>query len=154
MRHLTLITGGTRGIGAAIAERLAEDGHDPVLGYLRDDRAAERTAERVRARGAACTLVRADVADDEGIEALFAAAAGAGTLTGVVNNAGATYRYAPLDETPTDEIRRTYAVNLVGPTLVARAAVSALAAGGVIVNVSSGAATIGLSGESVHSAAA
>lgn len=154
MRHLTLITGGTRGIGAAIAERLAEDGHDLVLGYLRDDRAAERTAERVRARGAACTLVRADVADDEGIEALFAAAAGAGTLTGVVNNAGATYRYAPLDETPTDEIRRTYAVNLVGPTLVARAAVSALAAGGVIVNVSSGAATIGSPGEYVHYAAA
>ncbi|GAA3656586.1 SDR family NAD(P)-dependent oxidoreductase [Microbacterium marinilacus] len=154
MRHLTLITGGTRGIGAAIAERLAEDGHDLVLGYLRDDRAAERTAERVRARGAFCTLVRADVADDEGIEALFAAAAGAGTLTGVVNNAGATYRYAPLDETPAEEIRRTYAVNLVGPTLVARAAVSALAAGGVIVNVSSGAATIGSPGEYVHYAAA
>ncbi|MEI7056212.1 SDR family oxidoreductase [Nocardioides sp. CCNWLW239] len=150
----TLITGGTRGIGAAIAHRLAADGHDVVLGYLSDEAAAVATRDEVRALGVSCEIVAADITTDAGIAALFEAA---GPITGVVNNAGATYRYAPLVETPADEIRKTYDVNLVGPTLVARAAVSALtdnADGGVIVNISSGAATLGSPGEYVHYAAA
>ncbi|MEU6133583.1 SDR family oxidoreductase [Nocardioides sp. NPDC047086] len=148
----TLVTGGTRGIGAAIAHRLAADGHSLVLGYLSDESAAVATRDEVRALGVSCEIVAADITTDAGIAALFEAA---GAVTGVVNNAGATYRYAPLVETPADEIRRTYDVNLVGPTLVARAAVSALAeGGGVIVNISSGAATLGSPGEYVHYAAA
>ncbi len=147
----TLITGGTRGIGAAIAHRLAADGHDLVLGYLSDETAAVATRDEVRALGVSCEVVAADITTDAGIASLFEAA---GPVTGVVNNAGATYRYAPLVDTPADEIRRTYDVNLVGPTLVARAAVSALAEGGVIVNISSGAATLGSPGEYVHYAAA
>ncbi|MFI5624455.1 SDR family NAD(P)-dependent oxidoreductase [Nocardioides sp. NPDC051685] len=147
----TLITGGTRGIGAAIAHRLAADGHSLVLGYLSDEASAAATRDEVRALGVSCEIVSADITTDAGIASLFEAA---GPLTGVVNNAGATYRYAPLVETPADEIRRTYDVNLVGPTLVARAAVSALTEGGVIVNISSGAATLGSPGEYVHYAAA
>ncbi|WP_406025104.1 SDR family oxidoreductase [Nocardioides sp. NBC_00850] len=147
----TLITGGTRGIGAAVARRLAADGHSLVLGYLSDEAAAVATRDEIRALGVSCEIVAADITTDAGIASLFEAA---GPITGVVNNAGATYRYAPLVDTPTDEIRRTYDVNLVGPTLVARAAVSALAEGGVIVNISSGAATLGSPGEYVHYAAA
>lgn len=147
----TLITGGTRGIGAAVARRLAADGHSLVLGYLSDAEAATSTRAAVEALGVSCEVVQADITTDSGIADLFEAA---GSITGVVNNAGATYRYAPLAETPADEIRKTYAVNLVGPTLVARAAVSALAEGGVIVNISSGAATLGSPGEYVHYAAA
>ncbi|MET8520440.1 SDR family oxidoreductase [Nocardioides sp. NPDC004968] len=147
----SLITGGTRGIGAAVARRLAADGHSLVLGYLSDEAAAVATRDEIRALGVSCEIVAADITADAGIAALFEAA---GPVTGVVNNAGATYRYAPLVDTPTDEIRRTYDVNLVGPTLVARAAVSALAEGGVIVNISSGAATLGSPGEYVHYAAA
>lgn len=147
----TLITGGTRGIGAAVARRLAADGHSLVLGYLSDEAAALATRDEIRALGVSCEIVAADITTDAGIAALFEAA---GPVTGVVNNAGATYRYAPLVDTPPDEIRKTYAVNLVGPTLVARAAVSALAEGGVIVNISSGAATLGSPGEYVHYAAA
>jgi len=151
VKDRTLITGGTRGIGAAVARRLAADGHSLVLGYLSDEAAAVATRDEVRALGVSCEIVAADITTDAGIAALFEAA---GPVTGVVNNAGATYRYAPLVDTPADEIRRTYAVNLVGPTLVARAAVSALAEGGVIVNISSGAATLGSPGEYVHYAAA
>lgn len=156
---LTIVTGGTRGIGAAIATRLASDGHDLVLGYARDDEAAAATAEQVRATGVRCTPVRADLLDDGGIEALFAAAAELGRLTGVVNNAGATYRYAPLAATPPEEVRRVIELNLTAPVLVARAAVRALSTdaggpGGVIVNITSGAATLGSPGEYVHYAAA
>ena len=151
---LTIVTGGTRGIGAAVAHRLAADGHDLVLGYRSDDAGARRTVDAVERAGVRCTAVRGDVTTDAGIEALVAAAAELGTLTGVVNNAGATYRFAPLVDTPAEEVRRTIDVNLTAPVLVARAAVAALDRGGVVVNVTSGAATLGSPGEYVHYAAA
>ncbi|WP_248582776.1 SDR family oxidoreductase [Nocardioides sp. InS609-2] len=158
-RPLTLITGGTRGIGAATALRLAADGHDLVLGYARDDEAAEECRLAVEDAGAQCVVVRADVADAAGVDALFVEAARRGRLTGVVNNAGATLHVGPLAETPVDVIARTVELNLTGALYVARAAVRALATtyggrGGVIVNVSSGAATLGSPGEYVQYAAA
>jgi glucose 1-dehydrogenase len=154
-----MITGGTRGIGRAVALRLARDGHDLVLGYAHDDVAADATAAQVRDLGAACTTVRADVTSDDGIDALFAATAGSGRLTGVVNNAGATLHIGPLADTPVDVIRRTVELNLTAALLVARAAVRAMTvshggAGGVLVNISSAAATLGSPGEYVQYAAA
>jgi NAD(P)-dependent dehydrogenase (short-subunit alcohol dehydrogenase family) len=154
---LTLVTGGTRGIGLAIARRLAAAGHDLVLGYRSDEESAAAAVAEVRARGIGCAAVRADLAAADGVETLFGAVAE--RLTGVVNNAGATYRYAPLAETPVEEIRRTVEVNLTAPLLVARAAVRAMStayggAGGVLINISSGAATLGSPGEYVHYAAA
>ncbi|UYM06404.1 SDR family oxidoreductase [Solicola gregarius] len=158
-RPLTLITGGTRGIGAATALRLASAGHDLVLGYARDAAAAEQTAAGVREQGVDCLTVRADLLETAGIEALFAAAAECGTPTGVVNNAGATFHIGPLSDTPVDVVRRTVDLNLTSALLVARAAVRALSTsfggrGGVLVNVSSGAATLGSPGEYVQYAAA
>lgn len=158
-RPLTLITGGTRGIGAATARRLAADGHDLVLGHVRDDAVAEECRLAVEEAGARCLVVRADLSDAGGVDRVFAAAARHGRLTGVVNNAGATLHIGPLAETPVDVVRRTVELNLVGALLVARAAVRALGtsyggAGGVIVNVSSGAATLGSPGEYVQYAAA
>lgn len=158
-RPLTLVTGGTRGIGAAIARRLASEGHDLVVGYHRDDAAAREQRALLEHSGAVCTTVRADLATDAGITELFDRALEAGQLTGVVNNAGATYLYAPLAETPVENVRRTIEVNLVAPVLVARAAVRAMGTsyggrGGVLVNISSGAATLGSPGEYVHYAAA
>lgn len=158
-RPFTLITGGTRGIGAATARTLAAAGHDLVLGYARDDTSAQALADEVRADGGSCLIVKADLTDPGAVERLFAAAAEFGTLTGVVNNAGATMHIAPLAETPVDVISRSIALNLVAPLLVARAAVRALGtsyggAGGVLVNVSSGAATLGSPREYVHYAAA
>lgn len=158
-RALTLVTGGTRGIGAATALRLARDGHDLVLGYASDERAAEETRLAVEDAGAHCAVVRADVTDPEGVDALFAAAAEHGRLTGVVSNAGATLHIGPLAETPPGVIAATVDLNLTSALLVARAAVRTLGTsygggGGVIVNVSSGAATLGSPGEYVQYAAA
>ena len=158
-RPLTLVTGGTRGIGAATALRLAADGHDLVLGYASDDTAAAQCRRAVEDAGARCAVVRADVADPAGVEALFEAATALGRLTGVVNNAGATLHLAPLAETPVEVIARTVELNLTAALYVARAAVRALATtygggGGVLVNVSSGAATLGSPGEYVQYAAA
>jgi NAD(P)-dependent dehydrogenase (short-subunit alcohol dehydrogenase family) len=160
-RPRTLVTGGTRGIGAAIAHRLARAGHDLVLGYAKDDAAAELAEADVEAAGGDCTLVRTDLLARDGVDQLFAAA---GPLTGVVNNAGATFHIGPLAETPVDVIRRTVDLNLTSAILVARAAVRALSTaygdgtggnrGGVIVNISSGAATKGAPGEYVQYAAA
>lgn len=158
-RPLTLVTGGTRGIGAATALRLAAHGHDLVLGYARDDAAAEECRQGVEAAGARCLVVRADVTDEAGVDHLFARATERGLLTGVVNNAGATLHSGPLAETPVDVIRRTVDLNLTAALLVARSAVRTLGTsyggrGGVIVNVSSGAATLGAPGEYVQYAAA
>ena len=158
-RPLTVITGGTRGIGAATALRLASDGHDLVLGYASDDDAAEATARAVRARGAEAWLVQADITTDDGVALLFARAAELGTVTGLVNNAGATMHIGPLAETPTSVVRQTVELNLTAAILCARAAVRLMStsrggAGGVMVNVSSGAATLGAPNEYVQYAAA
>ena len=155
-RPRTLVTGGTRGIGAAIAHRLARAGHDLVLGYAHDDASAELTEADVESAGGTCTLVQTDLLQPGAVDTLFAAA---GPLTGVVNNAGATFHIGVLAETPVEVIRRTIDLNLTAAILVARAAVQALSTsyggrGGVIVNISSGAATKGSPGEYVHYAAA
>ena len=158
-RPLTLITGGTRGIGAATALRLAADGHDLVLGYATDAAAAETCRAAVEDVGVRCTVLAGDVADPAQVDRLFTEAAREGQLTGVVNNAGATLHVGTLAETDPAVIQRTVDLNLSGALYVARAAVRALARsyggrGGVLVNISSAAATLGSPGEYVQYAAA
>ena len=158
-RPLTLITGGTRGIGAATALRLAADGHDLVLGYATDAAAAETCRAAVEDVGVRCTVLAGDVADPAQVERLFTEAAREGQLTGVVNNAGATLHSGTLAETDPAVIQRTVDLNLSGALYVARAAVRALGrsyggGGGVLVNISSAAATLGSPGEYVQYAAA
>jgi NAD(P)-dependent dehydrogenase (short-subunit alcohol dehydrogenase family) len=160
VRPVTIVTGGTRGIGAATAIRLAEDGHDLALGYRDDDDAARRAAAEVEAAGARCVLVKADVTSELDVARLFCVAAGQlGVVTGVVNNAGATVHIGDLADTPVAVIRHVVDVNLVGVILCARQAskimsVSRGGHGGAIVNVSSAAATLGSPHEYVHYAAA
>ncbi|MFI5804320.1 glucose 1-dehydrogenase [Streptomyces sp. NPDC051561] len=156
-RPITLVTGGSRGIGAATCLRLAQDGHDVALAYLRDSTAAEETAAAVRAVGARCLTVRADTSEEADVDRLFDAVAdGLGPLTGLVNNAGVTGRLSPLAEAATEDLRRVLDVNVLGTLLCCRRAVRDMTAhgrGGAIVNISSGAATLGSPGEYVHYAA-
>ena len=158
-KPMTVVTGGGRGIGAATAVRLATAGHDVVLGYLSDKDAAQRTAERVRAAGGRCRAVAADLTDPAAVDRLFDEAAEEGMVSGLVNNAGATLHIGDLADTPVELIRRVVELNLTGALLCARRAVLAMGIsrggrGGVIVNVSSAAATVGSAHEYVHYAAA
>ncbi|MFI7009295.1 SDR family oxidoreductase [Streptomyces sp. NPDC050145] len=155
-RPRTLVTGGSRGIGAATALRLAHDGHDIALSYVSDKDAAERTADAVRAAGARCVVARADTSREADVERLFdLAQAELGALTGLVNNAGVTAPLGPLADTSTDDLRRVVDVNVLGVLLCCRRAARDMGAAGEgsIVNVSSAAATLGSPGDYVHYAA-
>ncbi|AVH60117.1 MULTISPECIES: SDR family NAD(P)-dependent oxidoreductase [Streptomyces] len=155
-RPVTIVTGGSRGIGAATCTRLAADGHDVVVGYVSDSAAAERTATTVRGAGARCVTVRVDTSDEDDVERLFDTAADRlGSVTGLVNNAGVTGPLGRLADASTADLRRVVEVNLLGTLLCSRRAARSMAAwgSGAIVNVSSAAATLGSPGEYVHYAA-
>jgi NAD(P)-dependent dehydrogenase (short-subunit alcohol dehydrogenase family) len=159
-RPITVITGGSQGIGAATAIRLARAGHHLAVAYRDDGAAAERLAAAVTAQGVRCVTVRTDVARAEDVDQLFTIATQRlGTVTGLVNNAGLTAHIGDLIDTPVEVIRRVIEVNLVGVVLCARRAAQLMSVrraggGGAIVNVSSVAATLGSAHEYVHYAAA
>ncbi|MGW2962182.1 SDR family oxidoreductase [Streptomyces sp. NPDC001220] len=155
-RPVTVVTGGSRGIGAATCLRLAADGHDLVIGYVRDAGAAETVAEGVRKGGARCAVVAVDTAVEADVERLFdTAEREVGAVTGLVNNAAVTGPLGRLADTESADLRRVVEVNLLGALLCSRRAARLMAArgNGAIVNVSSAAATLGSPGEYVHYAA-
>jgi NAD(P)-dependent dehydrogenase (short-subunit alcohol dehydrogenase family) len=147
--RIALITGASRGIGAATARLLAERGHDVAINYMRNAAAAERVAADVRALGRRALLVCADVADEGAVLAMFEAVdQGLGRLTALVNNAGIVDMKARLDEMSAARFRRMLDVNVLGTLLCSREAVKRMStrhggAGGSIVNLSSIAASLG-----------
>ncbi|GEC07047.1 oxidoreductase [Streptomyces spinoverrucosus] len=155
-RPITVVTGGSRGIGAATCLRLAADGHDVAVGYVRDADAAEAVADGVRAAGGRSVTVRVDTSVEADVERLFdIAEQRLGPVTGLVNNAGVTSPLGRLADADPADLRRVVDVNLLGTLLCSRRAAQLMTArgGGVIVNVSSAAATLGSPGEYVHYAA-
>jgi len=154
-----LVTGGSRGIGAATARRLATAGWDVALSYRSDADAADSVVQDCRAAGRRAWAFRADLADPTDVEALFAAVdAEVGTLDGLVNNAGVVSPGARVDAYTPERIRAVFDLNVTGAFLVAGAAVRRMSTrhggtGGVIVNVSSRAAVIGGANEYVDYAA-
>lgn len=154
-----VVTGGSRGIGAAICELAASRGYDVVVNYSGEHAPAAQVVERVRSHGREALAVRADVADEHQVRELFGAAAELGSLAGVVNNA-AIVGPTPgrLDEQSAATVQRVLEVNVGGVFLCCREAVKRLStkyggSGGAIVNVSSTAARTGAAGEWVHYAA-
>lgn len=154
-----VVTGGSRGIGAAVCLAAARAGWDVVVDYAHDEPAARAVAEAIEAEGGHALAVRADVSRESEVAELFAAAAGwRGPLGGLVNNAAITGGFARVDEVGAETLTRVMGVNVVGPILCAGAAVRLMStahggAGGAIVNVSSRAAVLGSPGEWVHYAA-
>jgi len=143
-----LITGASRGIGAACALRAADAGWDVGVHFHRDAEAAERVAAQVRERGRrACTL-QANVAGEGAIETMFKRLDDElGPLGGLVNNAGIVDVAARVDEMSAARIARIFNVNVVGAFVCAREAVRRMSTrhggrGGVIVNLSSVAARV------------
>jgi NAD(P)-dependent dehydrogenase (short-subunit alcohol dehydrogenase family) len=160
MNNTLLITGGSRGIGAAAAVLAARRGWDVAVNYTRDAAAAQRVAEQVRALGRRALVIQADVADDAQVLAMYALVDREfGTLGGLVNNAGVVDMPARVDEMSVQRLMRMFAINLTGSFLCAREAVKRMStrhggAGGVIVNLSSAAARLGSPGQYVDYAAA
>ena len=149
MSSITLVTGASRGIGAASALAAARAGHDVVVNYALDAVAAGHVAEQIQALGRRALVVQADVADEPAVLAMFGRIdAEMGRLTGLVNNAGIVAMKARLDEMDVARWQRMWAVNLTGNFLCAREAVRRMStrhggAGGAIVNLSSAAAKLG-----------
>ncbi len=158
-RPLVLITGGSRGIGAATAVMAAARGYDVAINYRGDAPAAEAVVAQCRAAGARAEAFRADVAVEADIVRLFTDVdAAMGRIDHLVNNAGITGKASRLDEASTEEIRRTIDLNVTGAILVAREAIRRLSPrhggrGGSIVNLSSAAVWLGAPNDFVWYAA-
>jgi len=159
MSKVLLVTGGGRGIGAAIARLGAAEGYAVAVNYVSDARAADALVAEIRNAGGKAIAVAGDVSREADVARLFdQTAAGFGPVTHVVNNAGITGVSSRLDAASPETIRQCIDINVMGSILVAREAVRRMAlsrggAGGAIVNISSGAVTLGSPGEYVWYAA-
>ena len=134
---VALVTGGGRGIGAAVVRRLAERGADVVLTYRDNQDRAESVAGQVRKGGGRAEVVRADSADPAAVvAAVDGTATRWGRLDVLVNNAGA-FLLGPIEQLTADDFDRTVAVNVRAPFVAAQAAVRHLPTGGRIITISS-----------------
>ena len=163
-----LVTGASRGIGAAAAITCADKGWDVAVNYARDKAAAQAVAARVRERGRRAIVLAADVADEAAVLAMFARIdAELGPLAGLVNNAGVIDEQVRVEAISVARLQRMFAINVFGSFVCAREAVRRMSTahagapglpagsgqGGAIVNLSSVAATLGAPGWYVDYAA-
>ena len=154
-----LVTGGSRGIGAACVKLLARDGYDVAVNYARSAAEAEKLAGDVRTMGGSSITIQADVGSEAEVTDMFAQIDEAmPPLVGLVNNAGILFKKAMLEEFSAERINETLRVNVTGSFLCAREAVRRMSTdrggkGGVIVNLSSAAARIGSPNEFIDYAA-
>ena len=158
-RPIVLVTGGSRGIGAATARLAAGRGFDVAVNYQANEAAARAVAEACRTAGARAEIVQGDMAREADVVRMFETVdARLGRLTHLVNNAGIVGRGGRRDDADTAMIRAVVDINVTGAILVAREAVRRISTrrggrGGAIVNISSVAADLGAPGEYVWYAA-
>ncbi len=159
MGKAIIITGASRGIGAATAKLAAARGYAVCVNYRSNEIAANEVVAAIEAAGGRAIAVRADVSVEADILAMFARVdAELGPLAALVNNTGVNDRQSRLEAITAARLDRIFATNVKGPFLCAREAVKRMSArhggeGGAIVNVSSAAARIGSPGEYVDYAA-
>jgi NAD(P)-dependent dehydrogenase (short-subunit alcohol dehydrogenase family) len=160
MNKVLLVTGGSRGIGAATALLAAQNGWSVAVNYTANSLAADEVVRQIRAAGGQAMSVQADVADEAQVLRMFSHIdAKFGRLTGLVNNAGVVDVTARVDEMSVARWKRMFDINVIGSMICAREAVRRMSTkhggeGGSIVNVSSAASRLGSPGQYVDYAAA
>ena len=159
MNKIAIVTGGSRGIGKAVALAAAAAGYDVAISYRQDRGAADDVVQRVRALGRRGLAVAADSADEGAVVHLFPEVdRQLGAVSALVNNAGIVGGSGRVEEMTAEEVSRVLAINVTGCFIAAREAVKRMSTrhggrGGAIVNISSAAARLGSPGEFVHYAA-
>jgi NAD(P)-dependent dehydrogenase (short-subunit alcohol dehydrogenase family) len=156
MTGLALVTGGSRGIGAAIARKLGSLGYRVYLTYERDAQAAEQVAQSIMSTGGSARVWHLDIASEPAIQSLFEALdKEPHALSLLVNNAGITEGFCAFEDLSLERLQRVFQVNVLGTFICAREAVRRMAyahggQGGSIINISSRAAELGGSNEWIH----
>ncbi len=159
MSKVVLITGGSRGIGAASALLAARAGYAVAVNYTANSLAADEVVRQIRQEGGQAISVQADVAQESQVMTMFEKVdAKFGRLTALVNNAGIVDRTSRVDAMDVARLKRMFDINVIGSMVCAREAVKRMStkyggAGGAIVNVSSAAARLGAPGQYVDYAA-
>jgi 3-oxoacyl-[acyl-carrier protein] reductase len=150
---VAVVTGASKGIGAAIAKHLAAERAAVVVNYSSSKEGADKVVDEITKRGGKAIAVQADVAKKKDIERLFAEAKKAfGQLDILVNNAG-VYEFSPLENVTEEHFHKHFDVNVLGLLLTSQAALKHFSPeGGRIINISSGASTLTPPNTSVYSA--
>lgn len=159
MKKVIIVTGGSRGIGAAIARLAAVEGYAVCISYRHNHGAAEAVVASISEKNGTAMAVQADVAVEQDVVRLFERVDSTlGPVTALVNNAGILERQACVEDMDAERITRIFATNVVGCFICAREAVRRMSTrhggpGGAIVNISSRASRLGAPGEYVDYAA-
>jgi NAD(P)-dependent dehydrogenase (short-subunit alcohol dehydrogenase family) len=160
LEQVLLVTGASRGIGAATALLAARQGWAVAVNYANNRTAADGVVQAIRAAGRRAFAVQADVAHEDQVLAMFAQVdAQLGRITGLVNNAGVVDVTSRVEDMHVERLKRMFDINVIGSIVCAREAIKRMStrhggAGGAIVNVSSAASRLGAPGQYVDYAAA
>lgn len=157
-RGVLVVTGGSRGIGAACARLAARQGWSVCVNFATNEQAADEVVADIVAAGGVASAVQGDVSEEADVDRVFAAADAMGTVAGLVNNAGVVDLPARVDELDAARLSRMWAINVTGSFLAAGRAIRRMSTkyggkGGAIVNITSASAKLGAPGAVVHYAA-